>query len=70
MRRERLKRRIEHWIEHNREHAEGFRRAAEEAEALRLHEVSEVLRGAAKRLEEASSLLEKASSALEAKHGD
>jgi len=57
---ERLQKKLEHWVEHNKEHAESFRKAAREAEEIGLVNVSKHLREAAKSMEEASSLLEAA----------
>jgi len=57
---ERLKKKLEHWAEHNKEHAERFRKAAREAEEIGLVDVSRRLREAAKSMEESSALLEAA----------
>jgi len=57
---ERLKRKLEHWVEHNKEHAESFRKAAREAEENGLVDVSRRLKDAAKSMEESSALLEAA----------
>lgn len=57
---ERLKKKLEHWIEHNKDHAESFRKAAREAEEIGLAEVSMRLNDAAKSMEELSAVLEKA----------
>ena len=54
---ERLKKKLEHWVEHNKEHAESFRKAAREAEEIGLVDVSRRLREAAKSMEESSALL-------------
>lgn len=54
----RLQNKLEHWIEHNKEHAESFRKAAREAEKLGLVEVSKRLNDAAKGMEEISAVLE------------
>jgi len=56
----RLQKKLEHWIEHNKEHAESFRKAAREAEEIGLVEVGKRLREAAKSMDEISALLEKA----------
>lgn len=56
----RLQRKLEHWIEHNKEHAESFRKAAREAEEIGLVDISRRLREAAKRMDEISAVLEKA----------
>jgi hypothetical protein len=56
----RLQKKLGHWIEHNKEHAESFRKAAREAEEIGLVEVGKRLREAAKRMEEISALLEEA----------
>jgi len=60
----RLKKKLEHWIEHNKDHAGSFRKAAREAEEIGLVEVSRRLREAAKRMDEISAVLEKAMSDL------
>jgi hypothetical protein len=57
---ERLKKKLEHWAEHNKEHAESFRKAAREAEEIGLMDVSKRLWEAGKSMEEASALLEAA----------
>jgi len=57
---ERLKKKLEHWAEHNKEHAESFRKAAREAEEIGLVDVSRNLKEAGKSMEEASALLEAA----------
>ncbi len=57
---ERLKKKLEHWVEHNKEHAESFRKAAGEAEEIGLGDVSKRLREAAKSMDELSKLLETA----------
>ncbi|MBC8520596.1 MAG: hypothetical protein ISS94_06090 [Candidatus Syntrophoarchaeum sp.] len=61
---ERLKKKLEHWVEHNKEHAESFRKAAGEAEEFGLVDVSMRLKDAAKSMEEASALLEVAMKGL------
>jgi len=53
----RLQKKLEHWIEHNKEHAESFRKAAREAEEIGLVEVSRRLDDAATRMEEISAVL-------------
>jgi len=55
---QRLQKRLEHWIGHNKEHAESFRKAAREAEEIGLAEVSRRLNEAAKRMDDLSALLE------------
>jgi len=60
----RLQQKLTHWIEHNKEHAETFRKAAGEAEAIGLVEVSRCLNDAATRMEEISAVLEKAMNEL------
>jgi len=57
---ERLKKKLEHWAEHNKEHAESFRKAAREAEEIGLVDVSRLLKEAAKSMDESSALLEAA----------
>lgn len=57
---ERLKKKLEHWAEHNKEHAESFWKAAREAEEVGLVDVSRRLKEAAKSMEEASALLKDA----------
>jgi ferric-dicitrate binding protein FerR (iron transport regulator) len=54
----RLQKKLEHWIAHNKEHAESFRKAAREAEELGLVEVSKRLNEAATRMEEITAVLE------------
>jgi len=56
----RLQKKLEHWITHNKEHAESFRKAAREAEEIGLVEVSKRLREAAKGMEEISAVLKAA----------
>jgi hypothetical protein len=60
----RLQKKLEHWIEHNKEHAESFRKAAQEAEKIGLVDVSKRLNDAATRMEEISAVLEAAMSEL------
>ena len=60
----RLQKKLEHWIEHNKEHAESFRKAAREAEELGLVDISMRLNDAAKDMEGISALLEKAMNEL------
>ena len=57
---ERLKKKLEHWVEHNKEHAESFRKAAREAEEIGLVDVSRRLKEAAKSMDESSALLKEA----------
>jgi hypothetical protein len=54
----RLQKKLEHWITHNKAHAESFRKAAGEAEGLGLVEVSKRLREATKGMVEISAVLE------------
>jgi len=61
---ERLQKKLGHWIEHNKEHAESFRKAVREADAIGLVDVSMRLKDAAKSMEEASALLEVAMKGL------
>ena len=56
----RLQKKIEHWIAHNKEHAESFRKAARDAEEIGLVEVSKRLNDAATRMDEISTVLEAA----------
>jgi hypothetical protein len=56
----RLQKKLEHWITHNKAHAESFRKAAREAEEIGLVEVSKRLREAAKGMEEISTVLDRA----------
>lgn len=56
----RLQKKLEHWIEHNKEHAESFRKAAREAEEIGLVDISRCLNDAAKGMDDISALLEKA----------
>jgi len=53
----RLKKKLEHWIAHNKEHAESFRKAARDAEEIGLVEVSKRLREAAKGMEDIAVVL-------------
>ena len=57
---ERLKKKLEHWAEHNKEHAESFRKAAREAEEIGLVDVSRLLKEAAKSMDKSSALLKEA----------
>jgi hypothetical protein len=54
----RLQKKLEHWIAHNKEHAESFRKAAREAEEIGLVVVSSHLNEAATRMEEIAAVLE------------
>jgi hypothetical protein len=54
---ERLKKRLEHWAEHNKEHASSFTKAAKEAEELGLTDVSECLRKAVESMDESTLYL-------------
>jgi len=56
----RLQKKLEHWIEHNKEHAESFRKAAREAEEIGLVDVSKRVNDAAKSMDEISAVLEAA----------
>jgi len=60
----RLQKKLEHWTEHNKEHAESFRKAAREAEELGLVDISMRLNDAAKSMDKISALLEKAMNEL------
>ncbi|MHC1635521.1 MAG: hypothetical protein ACXQTS_02710 [Candidatus Methanospirareceae archaeon] len=62
---ERLKKRIGHWAEHNKEHIESFKKAAEEARRSGFEEVSNLLKDATRRMEEANSCLLEAMKELE-----
>jgi hypothetical protein len=53
----RLQKKLEHWVEHNMEHAASFRKAAQEADALGLAAVSTRLNEVAKRMEELAEIL-------------
>jgi hypothetical protein len=53
----RLQKKLEHWIAHNKEHAESFRKAARDAEEIGLVEVSKRLREAAKGMEDIAVVL-------------
>ncbi len=57
---ERLRKKLEHWVGHNKEHAESFRKAAREAEAIGLVDASRHLKEAGKSMDEASALLKEA----------
>jgi hypothetical protein len=57
---ERLKKKLEHWVEHNKEHAESFRKAAREVEEIGLEDVSRNLKEAGKSMDESSALLKEA----------
>jgi ferric-dicitrate binding protein FerR (iron transport regulator) len=61
----RLQKKLEHWIAHNKEHAESFRKAAREAEEVGLVEVGSRLNEAATRMEEIASVLEGAKNELD-----
>ncbi|MEA2075678.1 MAG: hypothetical protein U9O85_08110 [Euryarchaeota archaeon] len=61
---ERLQKKLEHWIEHNKEHAESFRKAAREADEIGLVDISRCLNDAAMRMEEISAVLEAAKKEL------
>ena len=54
---ERLKRLIQHWAEHNDEHLGRFREASEEASRMGLPEVSEKLKAASEKSVQVSRLL-------------
>ena len=62
---ERLQKKLEHWVEHNKEHAESFRKAAREAEESGLVDVSRRLKEAAKSMDESSALLKVAMTELD-----
>jgi hypothetical protein len=53
----RLQLKLAHWIEHNRDHAASFRKAAQEAEELGFLSVSGGLQAAATRMDEVSAVL-------------
>jgi hypothetical protein len=53
----RLQKKLEHWVVHNMEHANSFRKAAREADELGLVAVSTRLNEAAKRMEELAEIL-------------
>ena len=57
---ERLQKKLKHWVEHNKEHAESFRKAAREAEEIGLVDVGRDLKEAAKGMDESSALLKEA----------
>lgn len=57
---ERLRKKLEHWVEHNKEHAESFKKAASEAEEIGLVDFGKRLKEAAKSMDESSTLLEAA----------
>lgn len=56
----RLKKLLEHWIEHSREHEQRFREWAEKAETMGLKSVSPHLSQAVKRMEEVAKSLQTA----------
>ena len=56
----RLQKKLEHWIEHNKGHAESFRKAAREAEEIGLVDITRRLNEAATRMDGVSAILEKA----------
>ena len=60
-----MRRRIEHWAEHNDEHSARFLQAAEEAENMGLIVVAEALRQAADKGSEVSDLLRTAIQEIE-----
>ncbi|HJH25384.1 MAG TPA: hypothetical protein C5S37_01135 [Methanophagales archaeon] len=57
---DRLQKKLEHWVEYNKELAESFRKAAREAEEIGLVDVSRRLKEAAKSMDESSALLKEA----------
>jgi hypothetical protein len=57
---EKLKIKLEHWSEHNKSHAEGYRKQADEAGSMGLHEVKDELLSAAEELDRAGCHLERA----------
>lgn len=60
MDRERLKKLIEHWAEHNEEHMARFEESAEEAAGMGLEAMADGLRAAAKKAAEVSGHLREA----------
>jgi len=50
---EKLKIKLEHWSEHNKSHAAGYRKQADEAGNMGLHEVKDELLSAAEDLDRA-----------------
>ncbi|MBN1762695.1 MAG: hypothetical protein JW878_06445 [Methanomicrobia archaeon] len=54
----RLQKKLEHWIAHNKDHAESFRKAARDAEEIGLVEVGKRLQEAAEKMEEIAAVLE------------
>jgi len=55
----RLRKLIEHWIEHNDDHVKRFREAASEAKEIELKKVADILIEASRRSKEVSEILEK-----------
>lgn len=60
-----MRRRIEHWAEHNNEHSTRFLEEAEEAKKMELHAVAEALKHAAEKGSEVSDLLRTAIKEME-----
>ena len=56
----RLKKLLEHWIEHSREHERRFREWTEKADAMGLKSVSQHLSQAVKEMEEVAKSLQRA----------
>ena len=56
---EKLKIKLEHWSEHNKSHATGYRKQADEAGNMGLHEVKDELLSAAEDLDRAGYHLER-----------
>ena len=50
---EKLKIKLEHWLEHNKSHVTGYRKQADEAENMGMHEVKDELLSAAEDLDRA-----------------
>ncbi|MCD4840401.1 MAG: hypothetical protein K8R08_00090 [Methanosarcinales archaeon] len=57
---ENLKIKLEHWSEHNKSHAAGYRKQADEAGNMGMHEVKDELLSAVEDLDNAGCHLEKA----------
>jgi len=57
---ENLKIKLEHWSEHNKSHAAGYRKQADEAGNMGMHEVKDELLSAVEDLDNACRHLEKA----------
>ncbi len=57
---EKLKIKLEHWSEHNKSHAAGYRKQADEAGNMGMHEVKDELLSAAEDLDNAGRHLKRA----------